>query len=79
MEQEVHIGELIREKLKENRRSAAWLAQQLHCDRTNIYKLYRKNTIDASQLLLVSIAMNFDFFGYYSACVKKCSQTGDNL
>ncbi|MDR1667025.1 MAG: XRE family transcriptional regulator [Bacteroidales bacterium] len=76
MEEKIHIGKRIRQRLKEDRRSAAWLAEQLHCDRTNVYKLYGKSHIDVEQLLRISLALRFDFFQCYSDYVQKCCLNG---
>lgn len=64
---EIHIGRLIRTKMEADGRSANWLAKHLHCDRSNVYKIYRKATIDTYMLFLISQSLNFDFFQYYSS------------
>jgi len=43
MEIDIHIGLLIQNKMNEQGRSANWLAKQLNCDRSNIYKIYMKS------------------------------------
>ena len=35
---EIHIGSLIRHRLDEKGYSVVWLARQLACSRTNVYK-----------------------------------------
>jgi len=40
MENEIHIGKMIRNSMKEEGRSVGWLAKKLSCDRSNIYKIY---------------------------------------
>lgn len=64
--QEIHIGNLIRDKLKEKDRSASWLAGRISCDRSNICKILRKTTIDTALLLQISMALETNFFMYYS-------------
>ena len=51
------------------RYSAAWLAKQLYCDRTNVYKIFHKASIDCELLLKISIVLNYDFFKIYSKLV----------
>ncbi|MDR0687933.1 MAG: XRE family transcriptional regulator [Prevotellaceae bacterium] len=70
MSGEIHIGKLIYSKLKEERRSASWLAQAMHCDRTNVYKIFCKSSIDAEQLLHISTILDFDFFACYSELLR---------
>ncbi len=43
-------------------RTARWLAEQLSTDRTNIYKIFRKASIDTALLLRISAALGTDFF-----------------
>ena len=64
--EKIHIGKLIRSKLKENGRSASWLAGKISCERANIYKIFKKESIDAELLLCISLALETDFFRYYS-------------
>ena len=66
MATEVHIGKLIKQQMDEQGRRAVWLAKQLNCDRSNVYKIYRCKTIDATRLLKISQILQHDFFQYYS-------------
>jgi len=63
---EIHIGRLIRNKLKEKKHTALWLAQKIHCDRSNIYKIFKKPSIDTDLLLKINMVLNTDFFACYS-------------
>ena len=38
MKDEIHIGKMISDKMKEEGRSVQWLAEKLSCSRSNIYK-----------------------------------------
>ena len=62
----IHIGQCIRRKLEEQGRTTVWLARELGCHRTNIYKIYDKMTIDTGVLLHISKILDFDFFQLYS-------------
>lgn len=75
----IHIGQSIKTQLEEQGQTTVWLARQLGCHRTNLYKIYEKQTIDTGILLHISKIMNYDFFKLYSAEIKtqhKCSQHG---
>jgi len=74
MNEEIHIGQLIQAKLREDDRSIAWLARKLHCDRTNVYKIFRKQHVEIVQLLQISLILHYDFFAHYSAYVHKHSE-----
>ncbi len=58
----VHIGTLIGDELRRQHRPAAWLAQEINCDRTNVYKILRKGSIDTELLCRISLALDHDFF-----------------
>ena len=60
------IGERIKQELKRQGKTSVWLAQQLGCHRTNIYKVYAKSTIDTGMLLHISRILRYDFFKLYS-------------
>lgn len=42
----VHIGSLIEKELRRQERSVTWFASNLHCDRMNVYKFFKKQSID---------------------------------
>ncbi len=63
----IHIGSEIERVMREQRRSASWLASMLYCDRTNIYKIFLKSSIDTSLLMRISVAMSHDFFEHLSS------------
>ena len=70
LQSNIHIGQLIREQLKADQRSASWLAREIGCSRNHVYKIFNKPSLDADLILKISIAMSFNFFQYYSAEVN---------
>ncbi|MBQ7421170.1 MAG: XRE family transcriptional regulator [Prevotella sp.] len=62
----VHIGECIRKKVEDQAKTSVWLARELCCHRTNVYKIYSKKTIDTGVLLRISKILHYDFFQLYS-------------
>ncbi len=62
----VHIGELIKQTLKQRRKSVVWFAGELSCSRTNVYKIFSKKSIDTNDLLRISRILGYDFFQLYS-------------
>ena len=67
----IHIGHCIREQLEKQGRSTVWLARELGCHRTNLYKIYERPSIDVSVLFRISRIMQFDFFQCYSDELKQ--------
>ena len=59
---ELHIGNMIRQELRLQRRSVVWLAEQLHCNRSNAYKILERKDLDTDLLRRISRALQCDFF-----------------
>lgn len=66
-ESNIHIGHLIQAQLKADKRSVGWLAKQIPCTRNHVYKIFNKLSLDADLILKISVALNFNFFQYYTA------------
>jgi len=72
---EIDIGKLILQKLKEKERSVAWLARHVNCDDGNLGRMLKNSPHIHSELLLrISIVMEEDFFVYYSEVFKEKTQ-----
>ena len=62
----IHIGSLIEQELRRQDRSVTWLASELHCDRTNVYKVFKKKSIDTKLLEDISVILQHNFFLDYA-------------
>ena len=62
MNSELHIGNIIKTDMHNQGRRAAWLAQRLHCDKSNIYKIYSRKNIDIQLLTKISKELDKDYF-----------------
>lgn len=60
-QREIHIGSLIKEKMRERGLSVSDLAYALHYERTNIYKIFKRNSIDVDLLMRISKVLDYDF------------------
>ena len=58
----MHIGNKIYEEVKRQGKTTVWLAKELSCDRTNVYRIYEKSSIDLSLLMRISNILKFNFF-----------------
>lgn len=56
------IGTMIKEELERQERTVSWLARKLNCDRSNIYRLFQKHSIDTALLQRLSVILGRDFF-----------------
>ena len=61
----VHIGKEIKAELLRQERGVSWLAEKLHCDRTNVYDIFKREGIDTRLLERISIILNRNFFALY--------------
>jgi predicted nucleotidyltransferase len=59
---EIDIGELIHQKLKEAKRSVAWLAGKTHTDSSTLRRKLKKKSIDTDLLQEISDAYIVIFF-----------------
>lgn len=62
----LHIGQLIRDELHRQERTVSWFAKKLFCDRTNVYDIFQRKSIDTELLLRISVILNYDFFKHYT-------------
>lgn len=58
----MHIGKLIKAELELQERTPTWLAKKINCDRTNIYRIFERESIDTALLSRISTALNRNFF-----------------
>lgn len=63
----VHIGKLIEEELHRQEHSVTWFANKLYCDRTNVYKIFKRQSIDTDLLFRISSILNHNFFEHYDS------------
>ena len=62
---EIDIGELIHQKLKDKHLSVAWLAEKMGKEESYFRKMLKKKSIDTDLLLSISQILDCNFFQYY--------------
>lgn len=60
----------IEQELRRQGRSVSWFAKALYCDRTNVYKIFRKQSLDSELLLRISVILSCDFFRFYTDSLR---------
>ncbi|MDE6145705.1 MAG: XRE family transcriptional regulator [Muribaculaceae bacterium] len=65
------IGERIKEELQTQERSITWFAGKLCLDRSNVYRLFQKRSVDTDLLMRISIILKLDFFAILSEELSK--------
>ncbi len=67
----IPIGTLIKQDLISQERTVAWFARKLCMDRSNVYRLFQKNSIDTSLLSRISMILGKDYFMILSQNLSK--------
>ena len=67
----IHIGKLIEEELRRQERSVTWFADKLCCERTNVYSIFKRQSIDTVLLLRISLVLHRNFFSVYLEELEK--------
>ena len=67
----INIGQEIEKELRRQERGVSWFARKLNCDRSNVYKIFKRDDIDTSTLERISNILNRNFFELY------CSQNNN--
>ena len=58
---DIHVGNMIKKELKMQGRSVKWLAKEIYCEKSNIYKMFNRKSIDLGQLMLISNVLQHNF------------------
>lgn len=68
-ENNIHIGKLVQDFVKQNHINSAELARKIGKTRQNIYDLYKRDDVEVKLLLAISEALNHNFFN--DICTQK--------
>ena len=58
----INIGKMIKDELDRQGHSVGWLAKELECNRSTVYRYVARNSIDTAILAEISIIWKKDFF-----------------
>ena len=67
----IHLGTMIKRELKEQGRTVVWLARTINMERSSIYKIFERNSLDVVLLVRISLVMNHDFFQDISTKIRE--------
>lgn len=62
----IHIGSIIREEFIKTGWSVTSFAEKIKKDRTIVYHIFKRKSIDTQLLFDISTVLQTDFFSYYS-------------
>ena len=57
----LHIGQLIKTVFDESGMSVSEFARQIHLERSTVYSIFERQSIDAMQLARISLALKHNF------------------
>jgi hypothetical protein len=57
----IHLGSIIKQKLRERAMSIKEFSNKIHCDRTTVYDIFKRKSIDIERLLLISQVLDYNF------------------
>ena len=58
----IHIGKIIKQKLEESKMNITDFAKKIHLDRTTVYGIFNRKSIDTELLIKISETLNYDFY-----------------
>lgn len=58
---DVNIGQMIQAELVRQGRSVVWLAREIYCEKSNVYKMFKRKSIDMTQLMRISEVLHHNF------------------
>lgn len=61
----VNIGLEIKRELERQERTVSWFARKLCCERTNVYSIFKRKSIDTDMLTRISKILQRNFFILY--------------
>ena len=61
MEDKFHIGRLIKSVFEQKEMSVSEFARQIHCERTNVYTIFNRSSIDVELLVRISKVLEHNF------------------
>ena len=62
MNDDFHMGALIRQELDRQERSVSWFARKVQCERSNCYYIFNRQFVDVDLLKRISCALKHNFF-----------------
>lgn len=58
----MQVGKRVKEVLFEQGHTAKWLSEQLPCERTNVYDIFKRDDMNIVLLARLSVILEHDFF-----------------
>ncbi len=66
----IHVGQMIESELRRQEKTVAWLARSICHERSSVYKIFARKSLDVHLLLRISVLLNHDFFMDISCAIN---------
>lgn len=79
----LHIGHMVKSVFDESGLSVAEFARRIHCERTNVYKIFNRQSVDVETLVKISEALEHNFLAdvmkHYGLSAKYSTNLSFNI
>ena len=58
----IQLGSIIKQKFQETSITVEEFAEKINCERTTVYDVFKRKSVDSELLIKISEALNFDFY-----------------
>lgn len=58
---DIHIGQMIQAEMNRQGRTVNWLAKEICCEKSNVYKMFRRKSLDLDQLMKICDVLKYNF------------------
>lgn len=58
---DVHIGNMTQDELWRQGRTVVWFTREIYCEKSNVYKMFKRQSIDLAQLMKISEVLGHNF------------------
>lgn len=83
IQSKLHIGHMVKSVFDKSGLSVAEFARRIHCERTNVYKIFNRHTIDVEMLVAISEALEHNFLEdvmkYYGLSARYSTNLSFNI
>ena len=73
----IHVGQMIEAELRRQDKTVSWLARSICHERSSIYKIFSRKSLDVYLLLRISMLLNHDFFLDISSAINSRKVSND--
>lgn len=58
----IHVGRMLEKEMLRQEKKVTWLAREVNREKSSIYKMFARNTLDVWMLIRISQLLKHDFF-----------------